>query len=496
MDSEARLARSLSVYVTLYERPNRLFLRLTDNDAIYFIEEERQHVSETSIGTYCMVALPQYSDRQALRARVTDIRRDATGTQVLADVLYVDEGRADVVPLHRVYPMSDSEARDPCRSVACCMRRIRPTLRSSCYDMQWLVDRSEPHYFDAVFHGLSDGGVYQVDLFINIPDAPPVMRRRSVARLLVDNGFAEFLDYPGDAPRVVVEPTADADDHSQRDSEGVVGQMLAERGSTETENGAIGANEIYIQGDICPESKACTGNEICADYGIGRARTTINAVVLDRSPSTLSAINGEVSPSSSTHSTISGEVLDKSPSTFSACSVNSLSRSSLCFELTPFVPQGNIIDINVTFILSPDHWYGQPTSAVKDLSEMSGIIESCKQVACVKQEIKKGSYLIYRDLPHEPGTRVRVEELLSAGKCQVLLVDYGNKKAVDSSCLFKFDSRLQSIPSLAIRFKLVGIQPWTQWTEAVVSRFQGLVHSSCSLQAVIEGTSSTCDEFQ
>ncbi|KAL3180523.1 hypothetical protein MRX96_009070 [Rhipicephalus microplus] len=109
--------------------------------------------------------------------------------------------------------------------------------------------------------------------------------------------------------------------------------MLAERGSTKTENGAIGANEIYIQGDICPESKACTENEICADYGIGRARTTINAVVLDRSPSTLSAINvkvlgkspstrsainGEVSPSSSTHSTISGEVLDKSPSPFSA----------------------------------------------------------------------------------------------------------------------------------------------------------------------------------
>ncbi|KAH8034454.1 hypothetical protein HPB51_024394 [Rhipicephalus microplus] len=280
-----------------------------------------------------MVALPQYSDRQALRARVTDIRRDVTGTQVLADVLYVDEGRADVVPLHCVYPMSDSEARDPCRSVACCMRRIRPTLESSCYDMQWLVDRSKPYYFDAVFHGLSDGGVYQVDFFINIPDAPPVMRRRSVARLLVDNGFAEFLDYLVDAPRVVVEPTADANDHSQRECEGVVEQMLAERGSTKTENGAIGANEIYIQGDICPESKACTGNEICADYGIGRARTAINAVVLDRSPSTLSAINvkvlgkslstrsainGEVSPSSSTHSTISGEVLDKSPSTFSA----------------------------------------------------------------------------------------------------------------------------------------------------------------------------------
>ncbi|KAL1427981.1 hypothetical protein MTO96_000321 [Rhipicephalus appendiculatus] len=479
----------IPVYVAHYERPSKLFLRynLTDheNECIdntdYYIEKERQHVYEASIGMYCMVALPEDSSRQALRALVTDVRRNVAGIQVLADVLYVDEGRTDVVALDCVYPMSDYEAHDPCRSVACCMRRIRPTLESSCYDLQRLVDSSVPYYYDAIFYGLSDGGIYEVDLFINY------------------------------APLEDVEPTFDASDHSQPESEVVIEQTLAESGSTNTENGAIAASEIFVEGNICAEGEVCTSNEVCADYGISHTRTTINGLVLDRSPSTLSAINGEVSGKSpstlstingevlnkspSTLSTINGETLNKSPSTLSACSVDSLSDSSLCSELAPFVPEKSTIDIKVTFILTPDHWYGLRTSAVKDLSEVNSIIESCKEVSCVKQQIKKGSYLMYRDLPHETGARVRVEELLSAGKCRVLLVDHGSRKVVKSSCLFKLDSRLRSIAPLALRFKLVDIQPWTQWTEAAVLRFEKLAYSGCSLTAVIVGTSSTGDEF-
>uniref|UniRef100_A0A224Z1U7 Transcriptional coactivator n=1 Tax=Rhipicephalus zambeziensis TaxID=60191 RepID=A0A224Z1U7_9ACAR len=495
----------IPVYVTHYELPSKLFLRCNlsghENECIdntdYYIEDERHHVYEASIGMYCMVALPEDSSRQALRALVTDVRRNVAGIQVLADVLYVDEGRPDVVALDCVYPMNDYEARDPCRSVACCMRRIRPTVESSCYDLQRLLDSSVPYYYDAIFYGLSDGGIYEVDLFINCPDAPAGMQRQSVSQLLVDNGYAEFLDYLIDAPLEDVEPTVDASDHSQPESEVVIEQTLAVRGSTNTENGAIAASEPYVvEGDICPESEVCTGNEICADYGISHARTTINGLVLDRSPSTLSAINGEMlNKSPSTLSTINGEMLNKSPSTLSACSVDSLSDSSLCSELAPFVPKGSTIDIKVTFILTPDHWYGIPTSAVKDLSEVNSIIESCKEVSCVKQQIKKGLYLMYRDLPHETGARVRVEELLGAGKCRVLLVDHGNRKAVKSSCLFKLDSRLRSIAPLALRFKLVDIQPWTQWTEAAVLRFEKLAHSGCSLTAVIVGTSSTGDEF-
>ncbi|KAL3180524.1 hypothetical protein MRX96_009071 [Rhipicephalus microplus] len=121
-----------------------------------------------------MVALPQYSDRQALRARVTDIHRDVTGTQVLADVLYVDEGRADVVPLHCVYPMSDSEARNPCRSAPAACGESGQLWRAPAMTCNGSSTGAKPYYFDAVFHGLWDGGVYQVDFFINIPDAPPL----------------------------------------------------------------------------------------------------------------------------------------------------------------------------------------------------------------------------------------------------------------------------------------------------------------------------------
>lgn len=520
------------VYVTHYERPSKLFLRYNlsdhENECIdstdYYIEEERQHVYEASIGMYCMVVLPEDSSRQALRALVTDVRRNVAGIQVLADVLYIDEGRTDVVALDCVYPMSDYEARDPCRSVACCMRRIRPTLESSCYDLQRLLDNTVPYYYDAIFYGLSDGGIYEVDLFINCPDAPIGMQRQNVARLLVDNGYAEFLDYLRDAALEDVEPTVHVSDHSQHpEREGITEQNLLERGSINTENGIIATSEICVEGDICPESEVCTrnevypgnevgtGNEICAEYGISHAKTEISGLVLDKSPSTHSAINGEVlgkSPttlsvfnsemmgkSTSTLSAVTGEVLDKSPSTLSACSVDSLSDSSLCSELAPFVPKESTMDIKVTFILTPDHWYGRPTSAVKDLSEVNSIIASCEEVLCVKRQIKKGSYLMYRDLPHETGTRVRVEELLSAGKCRVLFVDHGNRKAVKSSCLFKLDSRLRSIAPLALRFKLVDIQPWTQWTEAAVLRFEELAHNGCSLTAVIVGTSSTGDEF-
>ncbi|KAH7962614.1 hypothetical protein HPB52_017187 [Rhipicephalus sanguineus] len=241
------------VYVTHYERPSKLFLRYNlsdhENECIdstdYYIEEERQHVYEASIGMYCMVVLPEDSSRQALRALVTDVRRNVAGIQVLADVLYIDEGRTDVVALDCVYPMSDYEARDPCRSVACCMRRIRPTLESSCYDLQRLLDNTVPYYYDAIFYGLSDGGVYEVDLFINCPDAPIGMQRQNVARLLVDNGYAEFLDYLRDAALEDVEPTVHVSDHSQQpEREGIIEQNLLERGSINTENGIIATSEI------------------------------------------------------------------------------------------------------------------------------------------------------------------------------------------------------------------------------------------------------------
>ncbi|XP_050043545.2 uncharacterized protein [Dermacentor andersoni] len=427
--SDLPLRARVPVYLTHYERPSKLFLRysLSDSnesvDQCYcYIEPDRHHVYEAFVGMCCMVC-PENCNRQALRALVTDVRRNFGGLQILVHVLYVDKGRTDVVGLERVYPISEDEALEPCQAVACCIRRIRPTLVSSCCDLHGLID-NVPYYYEAIFYGRSDRGIYEIDLFINCPETPTGPKRLDVAELLVFKGYAEFLDYLGDSPLGAVKLASDTSCHLQPDGEG--------------------ASE-HSQ----PESRI-----------------------------------------------IRADVPDRSPSTLSACTDSLSDTSSHCSELpAPVVPNENTVDIKVTFILTPDHWYGRPTSTAKELSEMRSIIESCDQVLCAKRDIKKGSYLIYRDLPHETGTRVRVEELLRAGKCRIFLIDYGNRKAVKSSCLFRMDPRLRSVGPLALRFQLVDIQPWAEWTEAAVIRFEELTCSDSSLTAVIVETRTSGDEF-
>ncbi|KAH6940073.1 hypothetical protein HPB50_024638 [Hyalomma asiaticum] len=419
---ELPLRERLPVFVTHYERPSKLFLRCDLSgqrnecieDGEYHIEEDRRHVYEVAIGMHCMV-LPERSSRRALRALVTDVRRDASGFQLGADVMYVDEGRTDVVGIDNVFPINNFEARDPYRSVACCMRGIRPTWESSCYDLDLLHDNSVPCYYDAIFYGLSDGGIYEVDLFLNFPETPTEPQRQNVAELLVDNGCAEFLDHFSSTSPDVVETMSDASDHSEPKSEVSTEQSLSDTESIHSES------TVTAEREMCPDNEACTELEVSAENGITNTTTKINHQIADRSPSTLSA-----------------------------CS-DSLSEDALFPEFSaPLLPKDTTINITVTFIVSPHHWYGLPASALEKLSEVSSIIESCEKILCGKQQIKKGAYLVYRDLPHENGTRVRVEELLSAGRCRVFLVDYGSRKVVKSSCLFKLDRRLGTIAPLAL----------------------------------------------
>lgn len=428
--SNLPLRARVPVYLTHYERPSKLFLRynLSDSNECVdqcdcYIEPDRPHLYEAFLGMCCMVC-PDSCSRQALRAVVTDVRRNLNGIQVLVDVLYVDEGRTDVVGLDCVYPISEDEALEPYRAVACCIRRIRPAWVSSCYDLQLLIDDNVPYYYEAIFYGRSDSGIYEIDLFINCPETPTGPIQLNVAELLVSNGYAEFLGYLSDAPLGAVKLASDTSCHLQPESKGATGHSQ-------------------------PGSRI-----ICA------------------------------------------EVPDSSPSTLSACTDSLSDTSSDCSELpAPIVPKENTVDIKVTFTLTPDHWYGQLASTVKELSEIHSIIKSCEQVLCAKRDIKKGSCLIYRDLPHETGTRVRVEELLRAGKCRIFLIDYGNRKAVKSSCLFRMDPRLCTIGPLALRFQLVDIEPWAEWTEAAIIRFEELTSSDSSLTAVIVETRSTGDEF-
>ncbi|CAN7999203.1 unnamed protein product [Ixodes pacificus] len=75
----------------------------------------------------------------------------------------------------------------------CCIRKVRPTSQSFRLDLR----RVSPHsqvLFDAIFYGMSDAGVYDVDLFVRDPKEQPT-NRLNVAELLVQHGFAELLRY-------------------------------------------------------------------------------------------------------------------------------------------------------------------------------------------------------------------------------------------------------------------------------------------------------------
>lgn len=156
-------------------------------------------------------------------------------------------------------------------------------------------------------------------------------------------------------------------------------------------------------------------------------------------------------------------------------------------------PRENSFEIKVTFTCSPDHFYGQKSSTAKKLCDVHSIARTC---TTPEGKARKGTYQIYRESAQETGARVRIEDvLLESGKCKVFMIDYGNRKTVSSSCLYRADPRLFGIEPLALRFQLVGIAPRRQWTEAAVSRFLELTRSDAPLTAVVVGRTKSCHEF-
>lgn len=158
-------------------------------------------------------------------------------------------------------------------------------------------------------------------------------------------------------------------------------------------------------------------------------------------------------------------------------------------------PKENSFDMKVTFTCTPDHFYGQKTSTARKLTEVHRIVRTCTTRLEPESKARKGTYQIYRESPQDTGSRVRVEDVLEPDRCKVFMIDYGNRKTVNSSCLYKADPRLFCIEPLALRFQLVGTAPRRQWTEAAVKHFLELTHGDAPLTAVVVGTKSSRDEF-
>ncbi|XP_077501860.1 tudor domain-containing protein 1-like isoform X2 [Amblyomma americanum] len=404
------------VRVTYYNGPAKVFLRYNPPGLPEYPYEKfcvgdgRRHLHEVFVGMLCLVCQDGRME-EGLRAQIRSVHRNSNGLQALARILYVDTGYEDFVELDCLYPIDARATAEPRGTVECCLRRLRPTLRSTRLDWNMLPDGCE---YEAIFHSVSDTGVYEVDLFVVYSTTRMELVRPNVGENLVYNDYAQFPSYLYDIPAM---------DGNPAQATSRLASPSCEEGSTKT-----------------PET---------------------------------------------------------SPSTLSDRADTPSEGSASCYELAAAEePTGYSWEIKVTYISTPDHWYGQLTSRSKDLLEVCSIISSsCSESACPEREVKKGSYLICRDFPHAMGARVRVEEVLDGDRCFIFLIDYGNRKVVSSSCLFRLDRRLRSINPLALRFHLTGIAPWSEWTEAAVTSFEALTQGDTKLTVEVLETQSCGDEF-
>lgn len=151
------------------------------------------------------------------------------------------------------------------------------------------------------------------------------------------------------------------------------------------------------------------------------------------------------------------------------------------------VSKESSLEILVTFVRTPDHFYGQNVRRDAEWPLLQALILQSRKRIFLQSEVKRGASYIHREPPH-PGVRVRVEDVQESGMCRVRLIDYGKRETVNFSSLFTAHPRLSVIAPLATRFELFGIQPQREWTEAAVSRFIELAHTGTPLTAVLVGT--------
>lgn len=151
------------------------------------------------------------------------------------------------------------------------------------------------------------------------------------------------------------------------------------------------------------------------------------------------------------------------------------------------------LEIKMAFIKAPGHFYAHDVSTATILTKVTSIVLTCTKR--LKTKVKRGAHLVYRKQTWHVGSRVRVEDVLESGRCRVFLIDYGSRKTVHCSHLYKTDPRLFGIDSQALRFQLAGIQPWTEWTEAAVARFAKLTCSDMPLTARLVGITDGDEDF-
>ncbi|KAH9361191.1 hypothetical protein HPB48_001549 [Haemaphysalis longicornis] len=207
-----------------------------------------------------------------------------------------------------------------------------------------------------------------------------------------------------------------------------------------------------------------------------------------------SSVQGVVSASDNSGEGTYNGTLERPSAILPACSEPTGDIQFLGGSGSSTVPKKNL-KILVTFISSPDQFYGQDVDKFSEWFLVHNLILQSTKKLILKTEIKTGASYIYRELPKQSGARVLVEDVQEHGMCRVFLLDYGNRKTVHFSSLFMAHPKLLCIAPQAMRFQLSDIEPQRAWTEAATNRFVELAHTGTLLRAELVGTKSSHDEF-
>lgn len=373
------LGVSVPVEVTHYTSPIRMFLKYnfaSDRVGNWDRICSPNHLYSAYVGMFCVVFCEDTDSFQ--RAQVTDIHSDDNGIQVAVEVFYVDRGDVDIVGLDSVLPINQRIAALPNLTVPCCIRKVRPTVRSTRHDLRELASNGNGLY-EAVFRGVSDAGVFDVDLFMVDTNSRQRVERRNVADLLVQRGLAAYLLYP--IKTVKLPSICD--------------------GTSEPSNTAL---------------------QVTANSAQGAVR---------RLP-------------------------------------------------PPVLPAVGLVDLSVTHVVTPGHWYGHLVASEMQLRSIEGLLAPTRaNEMCRLKGLEKGIFCVFKETPLSAGYRAKIEHVTARNgeeqNVQITLIDYGEMIGTTPACLYGMDTGLASYPPLALKFQLNGVCPWGVWTEAAVFKFKRLL---------------------
>lgn len=144
-------------------------------------------------------------------------------------------------------------------------------------------------------------------------------------------------------------------------------------------------------------------------------------------------------------------------------------------------PRGAKLTISITYILTPQHWYGHCLPMAKEAKDIDTLLINYEDTPAKPCEVTQGSFWVLRE-PNKPrGFRVCVvrpqnleqNEVQNEGRVQVFLVDYGNKKTVATSSLYWMKPAVAQYPAMATRYCLDSLQPiGDQWTKEALNVFE------------------------